>query len=49
MRALVLSARVRDADVIKLYNEGAVDFVAKPFSIHTLLARVNRLLPSRSP
>jgi DNA-binding response OmpR family regulator len=47
VRALVLSARVRDEDVMKLYNEGAVDFVAKPFSIHTLLARVTRLLPQR--
>jgi DNA-binding response OmpR family regulator/HPt (histidine-containing phosphotransfer) domain-containing protein len=49
VRALVLSARVRDADVLKLYGEGAADFVAKPFSIHTLLARVTRLLPPRSP
>ncbi|MBN1208555.1 MAG: response regulator [Myxococcaceae bacterium] len=48
VRALVLSARIRDSDVMKLYNEGAVDFVAKPFSIHTLLARVTRLLP-RTP
>jgi DNA-binding response OmpR family regulator/HPt (histidine-containing phosphotransfer) domain-containing protein len=47
VRALVLSARIRDEDVMKLYNEGAVDFVAKPFSIHTLLARVTRLLPQR--
>jgi DNA-binding response OmpR family regulator/HPt (histidine-containing phosphotransfer) domain-containing protein len=49
VRALVLSARIRDEDVMKLYNEGAVDFVAKPFSIHTLLARVIRLLPPRTP
>lgn len=48
VRALVLSARIRDEDVMKLYNEGAVDFVAKPFSIHTLLARVTRLLPQRT-
>jgi DNA-binding response OmpR family regulator len=48
VRALVLSARIRDADVMKLYSEGAVDFVAKPFSIHTLLARVTRLLPPRT-
>ncbi|HEX8698480.1 MAG TPA: response regulator [Myxococcaceae bacterium] len=48
VRALVLSARVRDADVLKLYGEGAADFVAKPFSIHTLLARVTRLLPPRN-
>jgi DNA-binding response OmpR family regulator len=48
VRALVLSARIRDADVLKLYGEGAADFVAKPFSIHTLLARVTRLLPPRS-
>jgi DNA-binding response OmpR family regulator len=49
VRSLVLSARIRDEDVMKLYNEGAVDFVAKPFSIHTLLARVTRLLPPRTP
>jgi CheY-like chemotaxis protein len=49
VRALVLSARIRDADVLKLYGEGAADFVAKPFSIHTLLARVTRLLPPRTP
>jgi DNA-binding response OmpR family regulator/HPt (histidine-containing phosphotransfer) domain-containing protein len=48
VRALVLSARIRDEEVMKLYNEGAVDFVAKPFSIHTLLARVTRLLPQRT-
>jgi DNA-binding response OmpR family regulator/HPt (histidine-containing phosphotransfer) domain-containing protein len=48
VRALVLSARIRDADVLKLYGEGAADFVAKPFSIHTLLARVTRLLPPRN-
>jgi DNA-binding response OmpR family regulator len=48
VRALVLSARIRDTEVMKLYNEGAVDFVAKPFSIHTLLARVTRLLPRTS-
>jgi DNA-binding response OmpR family regulator len=40
----VLSARVRDGDVVNLLGEGAADFVAKPFSIHTLLARVSRLL-----
>ncbi len=45
---LVLSARVRDAEVLKLYGEGAADFVAKPFSIQTLLSRVTRLLPPRS-
>lgn len=45
VKALVLSARVRDGDVVKLLGEGAADFVAKPFSIHTLLARVARLLP----
>ncbi|MDC0712236.1 response regulator [Stigmatella sp. ncwal1] len=44
VRALVLSARVRDGDVVNLLGEGAADFVAKPFSIHTLLARVSRLL-----
>lgn len=44
VRALVLSARVRDGDVVSLLGEGAADFVAKPFSIHTLLARVSRLL-----
>ncbi|WP_224240654.1 response regulator [Hyalangium gracile] len=49
VRSLVLSARIRDEDVMKLYTEGAVDFVAKPFSIHTLLARVTRLLPPRTP
>lgn len=49
VRSLVLSARIRDEDVMKLYSEGAVDFVAKPFSIHTLLARVTRLLPPRTP
>jgi DNA-binding response OmpR family regulator len=49
VRALVLSARIRDTDVMKLMSEGAADFVAKPFSIHTLLARVHRLLPPKSP
>ena len=49
-RTLMLSAQARDADVVRALERGAADFVAKPFSTATLLARLARLAraPGRS-
>ncbi len=40
---LVLSARGREADVMRAFDLGASDYVTKPFSPQELLARVSRL------
>ncbi len=42
---LMLSARNRDADVVSALDEGANDYLTKPFSPAELLARVSRLVP----
>jgi adenylate cyclase len=38
---IFLTARTDTADIVKGFELGAVDYVAKPFSAHELLARVN--------
>jgi class 3 adenylate cyclase len=38
---IFLTARTETADIVKGFELGAVDYVAKPFSAHELLARVN--------
>ncbi len=38
---IFLTARTEVADIVKGFEAGAVDYVAKPFSPHELLARVN--------
>ena len=42
---LMLSARSREADVVGALDEGASDYLTKPFSPAELLARVARLIP----
>lgn len=41
---LMLTAKSQDRDVIKGLNEGADDYLAKPFSFDVLLARLRALL-----
>jgi two-component system phosphate regulon response regulator PhoB len=41
---LMLSARNRDSDVVGALDDGANDYLTKPFSPAELLARVSRLL-----
>ena len=41
---LMLSARNRETDVVGALDEGANDYLTKPFSPAELLARVSRLL-----
>lgn len=45
---LMLSARNRDADVVGALDEGASDYLTKPFSPAELLARVTRLVPGEA-
>lgn len=44
---LMLSARNRDADVVGALDQGANDYLTKPFSPAELLARVSRLTASK--
>lgn len=45
---LVLSVRSDEAEKVRALDLGAEDYVVKPFSVNELLARVRRLLASRS-
>ena len=38
---IFLTAKTETADIVKGFEVGAVDYVAKPFNAHELLARVN--------
>lgn len=42
---LMLSARNRDSDVVGALDQGANDYLTKPFSPAELVARVSRLIP----
>jgi DNA-binding response OmpR family regulator len=44
MPVILLTARVRDADVAGGYEAGADDYIRKPFSAHELGARVGAIL-----
>lgn len=43
---IILSARIKDSDVVEALNKGADDYVFKPFSADVLLARINASLRS---
>ena len=45
---LMLSAKNRDADVVSALDEGANDYLTKPFSPTELLARVAKLVPEEA-
>ena len=44
---LVVSARHQEAEKVKLLDAGADDYLAKPFSVHELLARIRVALRHR--
>ncbi len=44
---MILSAHKTDADIVRAFELGADDYVAKPFSPAELLARIDRLLRRR--
>lgn len=44
LRVLMLSQQSREDDVIRALDQGAMDFVSKPYSIDVLRARVRNLL-----
>lgn len=41
---IVLSARREEEDILKAFELGAVDYVAKPFSLNVLIARIDLAL-----
>src|SRR5271167_4892859 len=41
---IMVTARTEDQDAVRSLNTGADDYVAKPFSMDTLLARIRALL-----
>ncbi len=45
---IMVTARSQEKDIVDGLEAGAVDFVVKPFSFAELIARVNRVLASRS-
>lgn len=45
---IILTARNRTEDLVKALEDGADDFLAKPFSFQELLARIRRLMRRRS-
>ncbi len=46
---IMVTARTEDQDVVRGLNTGADDFVTKPFSIDSLLARMRALLRRSNP
>jgi len=40
----MVTARTEDADAVRALNTGADDYITKPFTIETLLARIRALL-----
>ena len=45
---LILSMRDREEDIVRGFEQGADEYVVKPFNARELLARVRRLLAPRS-
>ena len=41
---LMLTAKAEEADIVKGLDQGADDYLAKPFSVKVLIARINGLL-----
>jgi len=46
---IMLTARNREGDVIGALEQGAVDYLTKPFSPAELIARIRRFIPPPSP
>jgi two-component system phosphate regulon response regulator PhoB len=46
---LMLTARSQDSDLVQSLDSGADDYVAKPFSTATLMARLRALLRRKAP
>lgn len=46
---IMLTARTSESELVRALEAGADDFIAKPFSIKELLARVEALLRRRAP
>ena len=46
MPVIILSARVEPKDKIRGLQEGAVDYVTKPFAIREILEKVAAILPA---
>ena len=43
-RAIVLTARAAEAEIVEALELGAVDYVTKPFSMPVLMRRIRREL-----
>jgi DNA-binding response OmpR family regulator len=48
MRTIILTARTGEIDVVLGLDAGAIDYIAKPFSLSELLARIRAQLRDRS-
>jgi DNA-binding response OmpR family regulator len=46
---LMLTARTREADIVRAFRKGASDYLTKPFSAAELVARVGNLFDRRGP
>jgi DNA-binding response OmpR family regulator len=45
---IILSTRVSEEDILRSFELGAVDYVAKPFSLNVLVARMEIALRSKT-
>ncbi|MGK5091746.1 response regulator transcription factor [Deltaproteobacteria bacterium TL4] len=46
---IMLTAKDEEADILKGFEEGAVDYVTKPFSSKVLIARIKSVLQHKQP